>query len=125
MADKSGTRRYLVILSLKSTEPARLQTLVPTLKEVLSNVSTEPIEQVFRSVTADVFGFFIRSRLVAGQIVAAIESPGEDQWLRDHDRIPNIAPFLQSGDGLMVVEIGEDFKATVGFTRAQTWLQRH
>ena len=125
MADKSGTRRYLVILSLKSTEPARLQTLVPTLKEVLSNVSTEPIEQVFRSVKADVFGFFIRSRLVAGQIVAAIESPGKDQWLRDHDRIPDIAPFLQSGDGLMVVEIGEDFKATVGFTRAQTWLQRH
>lgn len=125
MADKSGTRRYLVIINLKSAEPARLQTIVPPLKIVLSSVSTEPIEQVFRSVTADVFGFFIRSRLVAGQIVAAIESPGKKSWQRDDDRIPDIAPFLQSGDGLMVVEMGEDFKATVGFTRAQTWLQRH
>ncbi len=125
MADKSGTRRYLVILNLKSTEPARLQTLVPSLKDVLSNVSTEPIEQVFRSVRADVFGFFIRSRLVAGQIVAAIQSPGKKSWQQDNDRIPDIAPFLQSGDGLMVVEMGEDFRAEVGFTRAGTWLQHH
>ena len=125
MADKSETTRYLVILNLKSTEPTRLQTLVPSLKEVLSNVSTEPIEQVFLSVTADVFGFFVRSRLVAGQIVAAIQSPGKNLWQQHNDRIPDIAPFLQSGDGLMVLEIGEDFRATVGFTRAQTWLQRH
>ena len=125
MVDKSKTRRYLVILNLESTELARLQTLIPSLEAVLSNVSTEPIEQVFRSVTADVFGFFIRSRLVAPQIVAAIQSPGKNRWQQDNDRIPDIEPFLQSGDGLMVVEIGEDFKAEVGFTRAGTWLQHH
>ena len=125
MADENETKRYLVILNLKSTEPARLQTLVPSLKAVLSNVSTEPIEQVFRSVTADVFGFFIRSRLVPRQIVAAIQSPGKALWQKDNDRIPDIGPFLQSGDGLMVVEIGEDFQAEAGFTRAGTWLQHH
>ena len=125
MTDKGETRRYLVILSLKTTEPARLQALVPSLKEVLSSVSREPIEQVFRSVTADVFGFFIRSRLAAGQIVAAIESPGKAWWQKDNGRIPDVEPFLQTGDALMVVEIGEDFVAGFGFTRAGNWLQHH
>jgi len=85
-------------------------------------MSTEPIEQAFRSVTADMFGYFIRTKLVARQIAAAIESPGKQAWIYDKTTVP---PFLNNQDAILVVEIGEDFLAGRGFTRAGTWLQHH
>ena len=110
MADED-TNRFLVIISLGSTEPSRIAGLVPPLQTVLRSVSTETPEQAFRSVVADFFGYFIRSRLVARQIEAAIRSPGKESWQRDDDRIPDVGPFLDNNDGILVVEIGEDFLA--------------
>ncbi len=119
MAEES--RRYLVIVSLSNTTPLRLQNLVPQLQDLLRGLSTEPIEQVFRSVNADVFGYLLRSKLVAGQVRAAIETPQRDS----STTAPIVEPVLEGGDNVLVVEVGKDFSGSQGFSRQQTWLQRH
>ncbi len=115
-------RRYLVIISLSDTAPQRLRSLAPHLQDILARLSTEAIEIAFRSVTADMFGFFVRSTLAADQIIARLESPGREGFYED-DSVEE--PGLTGADSLFVIEIGEDFKAGRGFTRAGTWLQRH
>lgn len=112
-------KQLLVVLQLGKTDVQRLQSLVPQLKKHLESLSTEPIEQVFRSAGADIFGYAIRSKLAAGQIAASIETPE-----RDSTKLTKL-PFLDSGDHILVIEIGEDFLAGPGFTRFGTWLQRH
>ncbi len=116
------TRRYLVIVELSDTAIERLQILVPRLQNILARLSTEPPQQAFRSVSADMFGYFIRSTLVAGQISARIESPGK-QGPRHGPPIEQ--PVLLGKDSLFIIEIGEDFSAGRGFTRAGAWLQHH
>ena len=116
------TRRYLVILSLSDTTPQRLETAVPHLRDILARLSTTAPETAFRSKKADMVGFFIRSTKVAAQISARLESPGKESFYAD---TPIEEPPLSGADSLFVVEIGEDFKAGRGFTRAGTWLQRH
>lgn len=120
----SETRRYLVLLQLGNASPDRLKTVVPGLKSVLERLSTEPIEQAFRSATADIFGYFIRSKRNATQISATIESPAKDPWFMKEGE-PMIGPFLDSGDAILVIEGGSDFCAGRGFTRVGTWLQHH
>ena len=110
--------RYLVLVKLHDSSPAKLVKLVPRLQEQLSRLSKATPEQVFRSATADVFGYFISSTLKARQIVAAIESPGSS-YLSD------VEPILDGKDGLFVLELADDFTATTGFTRSGTWLQHN
>jgi hypothetical protein len=104
--------RYLVIFSLGDASHARLTTLVPNLTSVLKGLSEAPIEQAFRSATADTFGYFIRSKLPARQLVSQIQSP---------DRIE---PFLTNSDSMLIVQIGDDFS---GFGRSKVpsgvWLE--
>lgn len=111
-------KRYLVVAKLGSSNPERLIELVPAFQKALSKLSSVTIEQAIRSATADVFGYFIKSRLKAAQIVAAIESPGTS-YVKIEE------PFLSREDALFVMEVGSDFHASSGFTRAATWLQRH
>jgi hypothetical protein len=113
-------KQFLVVLQLGKADVQRLQSLVPKLKKHLESLSNEPIEQVFRSVSADIFGYAIRSKLAAGQIAASIETPE-----RDSSRELTKPPFLDSRDHVLVLELGEDFQAGPGFTRFGTWLQRH
>ncbi len=113
-------RYFAAILELGDARPDRLVTLVPLLKAQLDKLSTEaPVEQIFRSVSADVFAYAIKSKLNSGQIKAAIESPGD----RIHPE-KSVEPFLFSRDHLLVMEIGVDTTAGEGFTRFGTWLQR-
>lgn len=121
MADEAY--RYLVILHLNDSSVDRLRTLIPSLQKVLERISIAPTEQLFRSVTADVFGYLITSRLEPGQISAAIESPNRKH--RDLNEPGAIDPFMTNSDGIAVIEIGDKFTAGYGFTRAGTWLQHH
>lgn len=117
MSDQD-TKRYLVIFHLRDSSAARLLRLIPRLQEGLGRLSKSPIEQAFRSVTADLFAYGITSTMAPAQLVAAIESPGR-QWHSETE------PYLLGDDHLMVMEIGRDFSAGPGFTRFGTWLQRH
>ena len=121
----NNTKRFLIVVSLGSTEPSRLVDLVPSLQKVLQSLSTETPEQAFRSATADIFGYFIRSRLTARQITSAIESPGRVSVQLEEAYAQDIHPFLDNKDGVLAIEIGKDFSAGVGFTRVGTWLQHH
>lgn len=118
------TRRYLVVLRLGDTAAERLTILVPSLKAVLESLAVGPIEQAFRSVSADVFGYFVRSKLNSAQIHAAIQSPGPESWER-HSRKPDIGPFLDNKDALLIVELGEDWLVGIGFTKVGPWLRHH
>jgi hypothetical protein len=113
--------RYLVIVSVGNASAANLMKVVPKVKEALTKLSSEPLEQAFRAVSGDTFGFFIRSQRQPGQIVAALQSPGGPEW----SDAPFKEPFLGGADNLFVIELGEKFYATTGFGRAGTWLQRH
>jgi hypothetical protein len=106
----NGTR-FLVIVMLGDSSPSRLQTLVPRLQEVLAALSTEPTQQAFRSATADIFGYFLRSTLRAGQLLGRLETPDPP-------------PFLDNADSLLILEIGEDISA-IGRSNTWRWLQHH
>ena len=108
----SETRRYHVIIKLQAADPQRLVQIVPRLQAALERASVSNIEQVFRSATADIFGYFIQSKLSAQQVLVAIETPAGE-------------PFLDGKDAVFVFVVGEQFMAGKGFTRAGTWLQRH
>jgi hypothetical protein len=90
-----------------------LAAVVPPLQSQLASVSTVAPEQVWRSATADVFGYFIKSSMNAGQISAALDKPAK------------IPAFLGGHDSLLVIEVGSEFNASQEFTRATTWLQRN
>ncbi len=116
------TRRYLVIVSLSDSTPQRLGVIVPWLQDVLAQISTDTLEMAFHSMTRDIFGYFVKSSGTAGQIKARLESPGK-QSFQPSTEIEQ--PMLFGEDSLFIIEIGEDFQAGKGFTRAGTWLQRH
>jgi hypothetical protein len=111
LTEREGNR-YLVILTLGDASRERLAILVPSLTGILKNISTEPIEQAFRAANADVFGYFLRSKLPARQLIAQIQSPSRTE------------PFLSNSDSLLIVQIGQDFGA-FGGSKAWTWLQPH
>lgn len=117
MTEPSDTRRYLVLVQMGESSPQRLQMVVPRLQETLQRISTAGTEQLFRSITADYFGYLIRSKMNAHQIAAAIESPSPTIG-----RI--VEPILDGKDRLSVHELGQDH-ASRWTTRALTWLQRH
>ncbi len=105
-------KRYQVIVKLDSSDLKRVSNLVPRLNSELSRIAQGPIELVFRSATADLFGYFVCSTLSASKILATMQTPARD-------------PFLDGKDSLFVFEVGDDFSAAAGFSRSATWLQRH
>lgn len=92
MAEREAYR-YLAIVLVTPATPERLVTLVPALVKILEEISVEPILQVFRSATADHFGYFLRSKLAAREIRALIESPDKDYFQRDRSK-PVMGGFL-------------------------------
>ncbi len=114
--------RYLVVVQLIDTRPSRLSELVPRLQDQLTQLSKTPIEKVFRSATADLFGYFIKTNMKAVQISAALQSPGP-AYGGTLDR--RSLPFLNGDDTLFILEVGNDFIAGQDFARPMTWLQRN
>jgi hypothetical protein len=114
-------RQYIVVVSFYDYSNDRLADAGRRLIEALESVSTEKIEMAFRSVAYDIIAYFVRSRISAHQIRAAIESP-------HRGRTPQMGAkegFLTNEDQLLVIELGDDKDATQGLSRALTWLQRH
>jgi|HubBroStandDraft_1064217.scaffolds.fasta_scaffold304047_2 hypothetical protein len=111
-------KRLLVIVQLKAPTMERIQKVVPLLQEALRKISREPVETAFRSAGSDTFGFFIKTNLRPRGILDRIQAPG-------HSIIPDQRPFLDGGDSVFALELGSDWSATEGFSRAYTWLQRH
>jgi hypothetical protein len=106
-------RRFLVVVRLGDTSPRHLSAVVPPLQTQLASVSAVAPEQVWRSVNADVFGYFIKSSMNAGQISAALDKPVK------------MPAFLGGHDSVLVIEVGTDFSASQEFTMPITWLRRN
>jgi len=121
VADKQG-KQYLILLSVSPATPNRLVSFVPALKDFLERISTEPIEQMFRSIGADHFGYLIRWRLVAPQILAALQAPQKHPWEKG---FKPTEPFLTNQDHVAVLELGVDAATDSGFSRGRTWIERH
>lgn len=120
MAEKQG-KRYLVVFEINPATSERLADFVPKAKFVLSNLSPSGIEQALRSVQADIFGWVIRSKRNVHQVLKLLESPTDVPYPLK----PLGEPFLTNQDHILVLEIGEEFTSTRGFSRLTTWLQRH
>lgn len=114
--------KFLVIVSVNPATVERLKGIVPGLKSELERLSDAGIEEAFRSVTADIFGYVIRSKLKAGQIRAAIESPGPTSAQARHEGTLMRMPFLSGKDNVIVLELGDDVSAAQGLKRIETWL---
>src|SRR5690606_25447387 len=99
----------------------RLADFVPKAKLVLSNLSSSVIEQAFRSMQADIFGWVIKSKRNVHQILKLLENPTDVPYPAK----PLGEPFLTNQDHILILEIGETFTSTRGFSRLTTWLQRH
>lgn len=111
-------RHVLVVFHLVDCSPERLRDVVPRIQGALTKLSEGPFEQAFRSSNADLVAYGIKTKLAAGQIQAALESPG--------GRFDGTHPPLEGRDELLVLEIGADYSAgRKGFSRFLTWLQRH
>jgi hypothetical protein len=110
-------RRYLIILQLGQTSPERLQQLAPRLQKVLSKYSSQPVEPAFRCITADTFGYLIRSSADARIICSGIKSP-------DPGSPGGVQRFLKDSDQLLIVEIGEDSVVGNGFGAVEAWLKQ-
>jgi hypothetical protein len=122
VADKEGTQ-FLVVLDVTPCHQERIAVMVPQLRKLLDNISIAPVEPFFRSQSLDLFGFFIRSKLNANQILSAVESPQRsDFWHKNHEEFE---PFLTSDDHVAIVQVGPECATRSGFTRALTWVQRH
>jgi hypothetical protein len=121
MAESKDGKQFLVLFRISPCTPARVGVIFPRLKEIMEKVSLAPVEQLFRSIGADTFGYLIRSKLKAGHILSIIETPQKD--------FIGIGKFehppLTRDDNVAVFELGPDFHCGIGFTRAMTWLQRH
>jgi hypothetical protein len=122
MTSSKEGKQFLVLVSVSPCTPARLETFIPGLKGLLEKISVAPIEQFFRAMSADHFGYLIRSKLVAQAILAAIETPQKESISLRNDIIP---PFLTNQDKVAVLELGPTFATQQGFSRVSTWLQRH
>jgi len=121
MAD-TESHRYLVIVTVSDTRVQRLQVVVPFVKDVLTRIASKgvPVEQLFRSMDGGTFAYLIRSAKKAGQIVAAIESPGSGLPAADQGAIES--PPLDGKDRVCAIEIGDDFSGP-GLGRCLAWLQ--
>jgi hypothetical protein len=118
MADE--TRRYLAIFVLSDANPTRLANIMPNLLRYLENAADGKPELAFRSANRDEFGYFLRSKLAANQILARVQSPeGDAIGLRRPEE-----PIFDNSDQILIVELGADF-SSFGRSRAGTWLQRH
>lgn len=110
--------RFLVVMNLHDTSPRRLEITIPAVKSALENNSDKGIELAFRSAHGDMFGYCIMSEKPAAHILRAIGT------VTYHDGYLKNAPVIDGRDSLMIFEIGGDIAAR-GFTRLETWLQRH
>ncbi len=111
MAD--ATRQYLVILHLGDASPSRLRGVVPAFKAALERLGIDAPEQAFRSSTGELFGYFMQSKLLPRQIASAIRSPARDV-ITGAAMTASQVPFLDNRDGLMVLELGDEFVAGGG-----------
>lgn len=109
--------KYLVIIQLSDTKPARLASLIPSLQAGLTRISETAPELALRSATADYFGYFIKTKLRPGQIASELKLPGA--------KYSSEGMILDGRDSILTIEVGQSFGATDGFSRAMTWLQRH
>lgn len=114
-------KRFLVVVQMPDVNISRLAAAIPQIISVLKSHSRGAPEIAFRSRDGDVCGFFIVTDRPPAFIVAAIQSPGKSYAYGEE----MTAPILEGKDALFVIEIGHQFQATPGFTRAGTWLQRN
>lgn len=116
-------KQYLIVIQLLKVTPERLADTVPKIQETLQSMSTEPVEFAFKSATADLFGFGLRSKRNPHQILTMLESPSEGRPYTAEYKVKD--PFIRKGDHIMILEIGEDINCGEGFTRFENWLQHH
>ncbi len=120
------TRRFLVIFHLHNTSVERVKQFAPAAKSTLDQLSDSPAELLARGISHDVFAFLIRSSLAARQIVAALESPGSGtDAVFGSQRGTWVNPFMEGGDKVIALEIGDECYANRGFNRQLGWIQHH
>jgi hypothetical protein len=103
MTDDDAPKRYLAVIQFAASTPVtELAKRVPGIRNFLSGLSNDEMEQFFRSPEGNTFGLFFKSK----------------------KPLPMIRSVLDGADAFMVMEIGATAQAK-GFGRAITWLQHH
>jgi hypothetical protein len=102
-----GPKRYLIIVQFPPDMFASdLTKRVPSIRNVISSLCNDEMEQFFRSPEGNTFGMFFKTAKPMPVIKSVLDGA------------------TTNADHFMVVEIGET-ATSKGFTRTLTWLQRH
>lgn len=110
-------KRFFIHIRLGKGKPPedRLVEAATGITKILDKLSHGNFKNVYISSDGGCFGFVLGANCYAGTIRLALEAP-------DIDRQVSTGMPLRDGDGIFVVEIGEDF-AESGHGVARAWLQ--
>ena len=109
MADGTKALRYCAIVQLsKGSDMARVAESVPWIVSLIDRWSKKEMEQLCRSNDGQLFGFVFKTTKPVEMLRSEFETCGG----------------TNNQDSIIIFEVGTDL-ASVGFTRAGTWLQRH
>lgn len=107
-------RTYFVHVELALATPARVTEAGKAARSALSSICRGGMTVAHTSIGLDQFGYFIATRMTAGQIINVLNSP----------RGRETPSVLRSGDKALVVDVGRD-SYSVGKDEAARWLQHH
>lgn len=106
MPDDEAKRYLAVIQFAASTSVTELAKRVPAIRNFISGLCNDEMEQFFRSPEGSTFGLFFRSKKPLPVIRSVLDGA------------------TTNADAFMVIEVGAT-SAAKGFGRAITWLQHH
>ncbi len=110
-------KRFFIHIRLGKSAPPqdRILEAATNINKILHKLSHGNFKNVYTSSDGGCFGFVLGANCYAGTIKNALESP-------EIDISAGIRPTLRDGDGVFVIEIGEDFSES-GHGVAKAWLQ--
>lgn len=118
----SNTKKYLIHIRLGECDNNRIREAVPLFIDKIKQLSKGEYILAYSSEDAKTFGVVASIAKPAVVIRAAIDGTGSSSNPDHHDRRFNT--MFRGGDKVFVLELGSDI-SSAGFSKPETWLQRH
>lgn len=110
-------RKYFVHVELALATADRVAEAAASVAGTLHVLSQGDMVAAHRSLGRDQFGFFVKTKMKAAQIRAALNAPTGPA------NLATLSAF-RSGDRVLIVEVGSD-AVDIGKGNAVRWLQNH
>lgn len=113
-------KKYLVHVELALATVERVAEAGAAVAGTLKEISKGEMTPAYRSVSHDMFGFFVQTSLIPAQIRSALNTPR----FKAADPSTYYKPSaFRDGDRVLIVDVGKD-ALSIGKDDAARWLQR-